>query len=189
VSTPYSISRLTPGDVVEAVHADLVLLEATYAHLATPDFAARRWAEADERIAQLGVELDEADEARAAGRTPRAEHWLARSPRGVIVGLVSVVHGGPEPWEAEVVGDAWRPSGVDTILGHLYTMPGVHGSGLADELLDVALPDGAPASLWVMVDNARAVAFYRRRGFVIDLGPVPSGESWGAMPMWRLVRR
>lgn len=49
----------------------------------------------------------------------------------------------------------------------LYVRESVKGSGLADGLLSTAIGD-ADAYLWVMDGNERAIAFYRRHGFVPD---------------------
>ena len=52
-------------------------------------------------------------------------------------------------------------------LWSLYLVGAFQGSGLADVLLDAALPPG-PAYLWVLRGNERAAAYYRKRGFVPD---------------------
>ena len=49
----------------------------------------------------------------------------------------------------------------------LYVRRAWWGSGLGARLLDAVLAD-RPATLWVLSDNARAVAFYRRQGFEHD---------------------
>ncbi len=61
----------------------------------------------------------------------------------------------------------------------------LHGSGLADRLLDAAVGTRT-VSLWVVVANGRAQAFYRRQGFVAD-GATKVHESSG-QPEVRLVR-
>lgn len=64
-----------------------------------------------------------------------------------------------------------------------------HGSGLADRLVDPALagPFGAgPVSLWVVAENARARAFYRRHGFTLD-GRTKDHEGTGTHEV-RMVR-
>ena len=60
------------------------------------------------------------------------------------------------------------------------------GTGVADRLLDELLDD-RDATLWVLEDNARARAFYTRRGFV-DEGGRDQHPATGA-PEMRLVRR
>lgn len=49
----------------------------------------------------------------------------------------------------------------------LYVRARDHGTGVGQALLDAVLPEPA-AMLWVARDNPRAVAFYRRNGFVFD---------------------
>ncbi len=60
------------------------------------------------------------------------------------------------------------------------------GTGVADDLLD-ALLGGRDATLWVVEANARARAFYARRGFV-DEGGRAEHPATGT-PEMRMVRR
>ncbi|MEU6184818.1 GNAT family N-acetyltransferase [Nocardia sp. NPDC047038] len=61
------------------------------------------------------------------------------------------------------------PDAVTPIELHaLYVRSSWHGSGVADDLIRAALDPAAPCSLWVFEQNARAKAFYRRHGFVLD---------------------
>ena len=56
-------------------------------------------------------------------------------------------------------------------LWALYTAPDHWGTGLGEALLDAVLPrEAGPACLWTLEANARAQAFYRRHGFVVDGG-------------------
>ena len=181
-----TISDLTHADAAAYVHTHLVLVETTYAHLVGPDFAALRWAERDERVAALHADIDEAADALAAGRTPLQRHLVATNAHGTILGVACAASEVGD-WERPHLGDAWVPPAVPTNLAHLYLVPGAHGTGLAQRLLDAAIGDAA-AHLWVMTDNARAVAFYLRNGFTVDLGPVSSGETWGSIPMVRMSR-
>lgn len=58
---------------------------------------------------------------------------------------------------------------IDVLLevDMLYVRQAYKGSGLADALLKTAIGD-ADAYAWVLENNARAIAFYRRHGFVED---------------------
>ncbi len=56
-----------------------------------------------------------------------------------------------------------------TELYALYLRKSHYGSGLADELLTMAIGT-AQCTLWVFESNARARAFYRRHGFALDEG-------------------
>lgn len=183
----WTISPLRLDEAEEYAHAHIVMLESTYAHLAHPGYGPLRWAEVSERVASLRRDVEETAEADAAGRPAHSRHLIARSPRGVIVGVVCAGYG-VDSWEEQALGDAWTPPGTQWNLRHLYLMPGVQGGGLADELMDAVLPGGHEAYLWVIRHNHRAIRFYEKRGFV-DIGPhVDSGPSWGAMPMTRMQR-
>ena len=114
-------------------------------------------------------------------------HFIARNARGGVVGVAASGIGVGD-WEIDVCGDAWVPPATDWTLDHLYTVTGMHGSGLGQAMLDAALPGRRPAYLWVFTDNVRAVRFYERNGFVPDGLKVDSGESWGSMPMVRMQR-
>ncbi|MEW1954039.1 GNAT family N-acetyltransferase [Terrabacter sp. NPDC080008] len=65
-------------------------------------------------------------------------------------------------------------------------LPHARGTGVADRLLDELVGD-RDATLWVVEDNARARAFYARRGFV-DEGGRSEHPATGT-PEIRLIRR
>ncbi|HEY8911809.1 GNAT family N-acetyltransferase [Lacisediminihabitans sp.] len=52
-------------------------------------------------------------------------------------------------------------------LFSIYLLAAAHGSGLGQSMLDAVLRDD-PAQLWVLRGNHRAIAFYKRNGFVVD---------------------
>jgi ribosomal protein S18 acetylase RimI-like enzyme len=52
-------------------------------------------------------------------------------------------------------------------LSALYVRADRYGTGLGHRLLVTAIGD-RPARLWVLDGNERAIAFYRRHGFVLD---------------------
>jgi ribosomal protein S18 acetylase RimI-like enzyme len=60
-----------------------------------------------------------------------------------------------------------NPPVRDIHLYTIYLMAAEHGSGLGRALLDGVIGD-EPAQLWVAAQNARAIAFYERNGFVAD---------------------
>jgi len=74
---------------------------------------------------------------------------------------------------------------ADLELYALYVRSAWHGTGVGGALLDATLGDAA-AYLWVLEDNARAQAFYRRQGFVPDGGR----ERYEPLSVWeiRMVR-
>lgn len=94
--------------------------------------------------------------------------------------------------ENEIVGFAAAgPSNDDSSpceleLWSIYLLAARHGSGLGQALLDAVLGD-RPASFWVLADNPRAIAFYRRNGFETD-GTDRIDERYGNVREVRLVR-
>jgi ribosomal protein S18 acetylase RimI-like enzyme len=85
--------------------------------------------------------------------------WLARDDEG-IVGMAT---SGPPRDE-----DAPTPFELYAI----NVLRRAHGTGLADDLMARAIGD-RPAYLWVLDGNDRAIAFYRRHGFVDEGGRKP----------------
>lgn len=172
-------------DVEEYVHLHIELLNVTYAHVFDPGFAPARRAEFDERCESLRQEIVEAAQARESGRDPFRQHLVARTAAGTLVAVASAGHGVDE-WEHWVLGDAWRAPQNLWCVDHLYVVPGLHGSGLAQEMLDLLLPHGY-GYLWVFTGNQRAIRFYQRNGFISDGLRAPSGETWGNSMMDRMV--
>jgi GNAT superfamily N-acetyltransferase len=75
---------------------------------------------------------------------------------------------GADVWVAEVGGAvAAYAARAGTELDHLYVDPGHQGRGLGGALLARAAERApGPLQLWTFARNARARAFYERRGFV-----------------------
>lgn len=84
--------------------------------------------------------------------------WLAEDVDGRVLGFVSI--GPSRDDEAEAAGR--------TELYALYVLAIAYGSGAGQALLDVTSRFSRPTSLWVLDDNPRAQAFYRRNGFAFD---------------------
>jgi len=88
-----------------------------------------------------------------------------------------IIGGGVEVWVAESGGKVvgWASAGqardqagpAPVELMGIYVLRDHYGSGAGQRLLDAALGDSA-AYLWVLADNPRAQAFYRRNGFAPD---------------------
>lgn len=74
----------------------------------------------------------------------------------------------------------------DLELCTIYLLAAHHGSGLGQLLIDAVLGD-RPASLWVLGENPRAIAFYRRNGFEPD-GEEKIDADFGNIREIRLVR-
>jgi GNAT superfamily N-acetyltransferase len=77
-----------------------------------------------------------------------------------------------------------RPAPVDVMA--IYTRKAWWGIGLGSRLMEIAVGN-QPASLWVLENNERAKAFYRRKGFVED-GTV-ADEPFFDVTEIRMVRR
>ncbi len=99
---------------------------------------------------------------------------LARDDVGRLVGFVS---SGPSR-------DTDAPTEWE--LYALNLVAEVHGSGLADLLLDSAL-GARDATLWVAAANARGRSFYSRRGFRLE-GAATTHDPTGT-PELRMIRR
>lgn len=188
----YRIVELDPGRITEYVRLHIDLINLTYAHLVGPEFAAARRAEFDERCDALQADISESALASVAGRPPHRQHWVAENKLGNLVGVVCSGEG-VEFWEAPEVWneshpDPWTPPASTFILSHLYTVPGVHGTGLGQRMLDVALPARRSAYLWAFAENRRATRFYARNGFTEDGFHTTTGPEWGNRPMLRMAR-
>jgi ribosomal protein S18 acetylase RimI-like enzyme len=72
-------------------------------------------------------------------------------------------------------------------LYSIYSLRRTHGSGLGAALLRAAIGDSA-ACLWVLEDNPRAQAFYRKYGFRPDGTRRLLPPAWNELPEVRMVR-
>lgn len=179
-----TIRLATPDDAEAYARCHVECLTATYRHIMPDAFAEQHRADLPTRIVELATELGHMHDELAAGRRPFRTHWLALEGTEV-VGVVSAGEGIP-PWERLFYDNP--PPAVPTNLDHLYTLERTHGTGLGQRLLETALPDEMPAWLWVLRDNPRAEAFYRRNGFVPDGLEVNCGDGWFGRPMYRMHR-
>ncbi|MET4093854.1 GNAT family N-acetyltransferase [Arthrobacter sp. UYCu712] len=94
---------------------------------------------------------------------------------------------------AEIIGWATAGAGRDADCPRPLELEGIYvlashlGSGAGQLLLDAAV-GVRPAYLWIAADNPRALAFYRRNGFVQD-GASGTAELAGVpVRIMRLVR-
>jgi GNAT superfamily N-acetyltransferase len=114
------------------------------------------------------------------------EHWVASwrerlsEPLPPGVRRVAVFAAGDVPVGWSVVGPGRETEGVPPVreraLWGLYVAREHLGTGLGQALLEWAVGD-APAELWTARGNHRAMAFYRRNGFVEDGVEVPHGHT------------
>jgi len=116
-----------------------------------------------------------------------AERWRLRFEMDEPAGIVVVATG----LDAEIVGFAsagptrdedapteWELYAINVLAAH-------HGTGVADQLVDAVIAQ-RPATLWVVTDNTRAQAFYRRHGFSLE-GASKVHEGAGALEI-RMIR-
>lgn len=136
----------------------------TYSGLASEDF----WSRAS---AQRSIE--------SWGRLLR--HGFDASVAEVDGAVVGVAAAG----EAVTRGDV-QPA-RERELSNLYVLQSHHGTGIGQALLDVVVPPGSEAQLWLARDNPRALRFYVRNGFAPD-GAENDGSGFGGIRAVRLVR-
>jgi GNAT superfamily N-acetyltransferase len=133
--------------------------------LLSPEFFSGRRASIRERVERRRPHLAVAD--------PRI---IAVDGANHIVGLADAGPGrdddGPEELE----------------LYSIFTLPHTYGTGLGAALMSAAVGD-SPAYLWVLQDNPRAQAFYRKHGFRPDGARSLLPPEWEELPQLRMVRR
>lgn len=116
----------------------------------------------------------------------RAAAWETIISEGRTNVRVAEIDGQLIGWASAGAGrDADGPAPIE--LEGIYVLAAAYGIGLGQRLLDAAI-GSSPAYLWVMADNPRAHAFYRRNGFVAD-GSIET-QVIGGVPVEivRLVR-
>ena len=118
---------------------------------------------------------------------PSAGRWRLRFEMDEPDGIVVVATGS----DGEIVGFAsagptrdedpptqWELYAINVLAEH-------HGTGVADRLITAVVAE-RPATLWVVMENTRAQAFYHRYGFGIE-GATKAHEGTGASEI-RMVR-
>ncbi len=160
----YGIRQATPADAEAIVRMHTAAHEECYGHLLSSTLLANRRDSIQERIDQRRPFL--------ASKDPRL---VAHDETGAVVGLADA-------------GPARDPDMVGTPeLYRIYTLNRTHGSGLGAKLMEAAIGD-TPAYLWVLEDNPRARAFYRKSGFSPDGARKVLARDWGELPEIRLIR-
>ena len=170
----FSLRRATPADASAAAAFGRAAFTATFAHLYS--------------AADLARYLD------GIYTAPRFEAW-ARDPR-MLVTLAEEQSGNIVGWAlagpVELPHAEARPA-VDGELRKLYVAEAVKGRGVARELLDASVDvlreprrhsdDEAPPRVYLGVwsENARAISFYKKNGFVVVGSYVP--EGWAGLPL------
>ena len=106
--------------------------------------------------------------------------WIAVDDDGVL----GFAHAGPPRDDAD---GGWPPP-EDYELYGLYVLARGHGLGVAQELVGRAIGD-RPAYLWVLDDNPKAQAFYRKSGFVRNQAKRELPAEWYGLSEVQMVRR
>jgi ribosomal protein S18 acetylase RimI-like enzyme len=116
-----------------------------------------------------------------------AQRWRLRFEMDEPAGIVVVATGLDEemvgfasagPTRDQDAPTAWELYAINVLAAH-------QGTGVADQLIAAVIAQ-RPATLWVVTDNARAQAFYRRHGFTVE-GATKVHESTGT-PEIRMMR-
>jgi ribosomal protein S18 acetylase RimI-like enzyme len=128
-----------------------------------------------------------ADPALLAERLADTDGWVRAWTRQLVDGPPRVLaEADGELVGFAVVGDNRDPDPpTPSELFAIYARRVWWGTGLGQRLWDAVRP-GEACSLWVLEDNARAQAFYRRQGFVAD----GARELYDGLGTWeiRMVR-
>ncbi|MDQ0679809.1 GNAT superfamily N-acetyltransferase [Arthrobacter pascens] len=160
----YQIRQASAEDADAVVRMHTLAHEECYAHVLPPEFFKARRASIPERVQRRRPYLDSTD--------PRI---IALDGNNEIVGLADAGPGRDED----------RPKTLE--LYSIYSLRSTYGTGLGTALLKAAIGDSA-AYLWVLEDNPRARAFYRKSGFRPDGARKLLPPDWHELPEIRMVR-
>lgn len=160
----FRLRQATPEDAEAVVLMQTLAHEECYPHLLSPVFFQRRRAAIPERVERRRAFLDTSD--------PRI---LAFDAENQLVGYADAGPGRED--------DA--PEALE--LYSIYTFRRTYGTGLGAPLVNAAVGSG-PAYLWVLENNPRALAFYRKQGFLPDGKRNTLPPEWETLPEFRLVR-
>ncbi|MDP9988416.1 GNAT superfamily N-acetyltransferase [Arthrobacter oryzae] len=161
----FRLRQATPEDAEAVVLMQTQAHEECYPHLLSADFFARRRASIPERVVRRRTFL--------ARDEPRI---LAFDGNDQLMGYADAGPGRED--------DA--PEALE--LYSIYTLRRTYGTGLGAALVSAAVGSG-PAYLWVLENNPRALAFYRKQGFRPDGKRNTLPPEWEELPEVRLVRR
>jgi ribosomal protein S18 acetylase RimI-like enzyme len=152
---PWTVERIQLEDAEEAGLVHTRVWQEAYAGLMP-----------DEYLAALDpVKAGQRRRDRIRHPAPEVDEWVARDEEG-IVGMAA---SGPPR-------DDDPPTPLE--LYAINILRRAHGTGLADDLMAHAVGDRV-AYLWVLEGNDRAIAFYRRHGFVDEGGRKPEPDTGG----------
>jgi GNAT superfamily N-acetyltransferase len=171
---PYLIRRAQPSDALAYCRADARFVADTYAEIMPPQFVVDRLSEADGLAPALADRIAANLAAETKGDEPHDRTWIALDGDEIVATCTSSAHS--QDWES--INEVVPIPGATHQLNHLYLDKSAQGTGLADLLMRLALPDELPAYLWIVGGNDRAWRFYEKYGFVGD------GITYGCGPIW-----
>jgi GNAT superfamily N-acetyltransferase len=180
----YVVRRAQPSDALAYCRADAQMVAYSYPGVMPVAWTQDRLAEADGLAAEREVAFGANLAAEARGEEPQDRTWIVFED-GTIAGIC-VSRSTPQDWES--INEVQPIPCVTQQLNHLYLTPSAQGTGLADWLMELALPDRMPAYLWIIGGNARGWRFYERHGFVGDGITYSCGPIWYDMPLFRMYR-
>lgn len=160
----YHLRQATPDDAEALVRMHTQAHEECYAHVLTEEFFAARRESIASRAEQRRASLETSD--------PRI---IALDDTERVIGLADAGAARDEDLSGELE------------LYSIYVLKEAYGSGLGQALLDAAIGHRA-ASLWVLEDNPRAQAFYRKNGFEPDGKVSTLPPNWESLPEIRMRR-
>ena len=169
----FSIRRATPDDAADFVSVHLQSWRESYGHVLGEEVFRRREADRSAAVEHRRAAL--ADQA----ADPAIHTWLAHAEDGRLLGFVSA---GPAR-------DGDIGARIPLELWSIYILAEAYGQGVGQALLEKAVGSG-PAYVWVLEDNMRAQAFYRRNGFAADGSSKDLPQVWAGTGMVeiRMVR-
>ena len=180
----YVVRRAQPADAVEYCRTDARMVAGSYPGVMPEIWSRDRLDEADGLVPERELAFAENLAAEARGEEPQDRTWLALE-RDAIIGIC-ISRSTPQDWES--INEVQPIPGVTQQLNHLYLQPAARGTGLADSLMELALPGRMPAYLWIIGGNVRGWRFYERHGFVGDGITYSCGPVWYDMPLFRMYR-
>lgn len=160
----FTLRRATVDDAETMVRMHIKSWRESYAGLLPEDFFA-------EREGAIAAHIERQRASIAGPVVP----LLAHDHDGELVGIAVA---GPAR-------DEDAPCRLELYM--LYTLRRVYGTGVGQALVD-SLLGLDPAYLWVLEDNPRAQAFYRRNGFEPDGKRQLLPPVWYKLPEIRMVR-
>ncbi|UKA63090.1 GNAT family N-acetyltransferase [Arthrobacter sp. FW306-04-A] len=160
----FTLRPATVDDAESLTRMHLAAWRESYRRLLPEEFFAFR-------EATINARIERQREALASSYKP----MLALDAEGVLVGIAS----------AGQARDEDRPCELE--LQMIYTLRRVYGLGVGQALVDAVIGN-APAYLWVLEDNPRAQAFYRKNGFQADGRRQLLPPDWHELPEIRMVR-